>query len=77
MRDLTLGVDCLAAGRAAPAVEDSPLLTVCRCPGGVGDGRGNEEGGRDGDPGTDGGRLEFPEGGTVTCELGALSTESR
>ena len=77
MRDLTLGVDCLGVGRAAPAVEDSALFIDCRCPGRVGDGGGNDEGGRDGAPGTDGGRLEFPEGGMVACELGALSTESR
>ena len=77
MRDLTLGVDCLAVGSVAPAVEVSALFIVCRYPGEVGDGRGNEEGGRDGDPGTDGGRLEFPEGGIEACELGALSTKSR
>jgi hypothetical protein len=57
-------------------VEDSALLIACGCPGGVGDGGGIEEGGRDGDLGTDDGIFEFPEGEVAACEVGALSTAS-
>jgi hypothetical protein len=73
---LTLGVVCLGVCRAAPDVEESALFVPCGRPGGVGDGGGIEDGGRDGDLDTAGGIFEPPEGETAVCEVGALSAVS-